>query len=347
MCPMGKIPDFFTPFPEKSDEERFALLVKRVGKEGLLSALKQMVLIRHFEIRGESAYQHGFVGGFYHAYSGQEAIQTAATAICGPNNWYVTTYRCHALALLLGESPDSLMAELYGKESGNARGRGGSMHLYSKRLLGGFGIVGGHLPIAAGAAFASKYLKKKGEVTLCFLGEGAVAQGAFHEALNLSALWSLPVIYVIENNLWGMGTHVTRALATEEIAKHYAYAYGISGYTLDGMNYTDCYFGFDQIHQEVLKTGRPVLVECLCERFRGHSISDPALYRNKEELQLAMGKDPLVYLRKRLEEAHLLSEAEFAAIDKAAKEQVLRAMKYAEEAPLPSPITLEEGVYAT
>jgi pyruvate dehydrogenase E1 component alpha subunit len=162
-------------------------LLKKIGTESALDALKNMVLIRHFETRGESAYLHGFVGGFYHAYSGQEAIQTSAIQAFGKENWYVGFYRCHALALLLGASVDELMAELYGRAPGNAKGRGGSMHLYTNRLLGGFAIVGGHLPIAIGAAFSSKYLKKK-EAAICFLGDGAVAQGAFHESLNLAAL---------------------------------------------------------------------------------------------------------------------------------------------------------------
>ena len=193
-------------------EPKGELAQKALGKRELKKALKEMLLIRHFEMRAESAYQQGKIGGFFHAYMGQEAIQTAAVCAIGlTNNWWITTYRCHALALLSGATPDEAMAELYGKATGNARGRGGSMHLYADRMLGGFGIVGGHLPIATGAAFSLKYQKQAG-VAVCFLGDGAFVQGAVHESLNLASLWNLPCIYVIENNQWGMGTAVSRAL---------------------------------------------------------------------------------------------------------------------------------------
>ncbi len=332
--------------PNLSLEKANALL-GRIGKEQVIEALKSMLLIRHFEIRGEAAYQHGNVGGFYHAYSGEEAIQTAAVQVFGKKNWYIGFYRCHALALLLGATPHELMAELYGRSTGNAKGRGGSMHLYTDRMLGGFAIVGGHLPIAAGAAFSLKYQKKKDEVAVCFLGEGAVAQGAFHESLNLASLWNLPVIYIIENNHWGMGTHASRALAfSEKIAEKQAPSYNMEGYTLNGMDYFECYEGFEQIHKRVLETGKPVLVECLCERFKGHSISDPGLYRSKSELQEVMQKDPIPLVKHVLEEAGALTEEQFKDLDKIAKQTIVEAMAYAEKSPWPSPATLEEDVYA-
>lgn len=311
-----------------------------------LDALKSMLLIRNFEIRGEAAYQHGLVGGFYHSYAGQEAIQVSAIQAFGKQNWYVGFYRCHALALLLGASPKELMAELYGRETGNAKGRGGSMHLYTERLLGGFAIVGGHLPIAAGAAFSLKYLKRKNEVAVCFLGEGAVAQGAFHESLNLASLWNLPVIYIIENNQWGMGTHVSRAICTSPIAEKQAPSYGIKGYTVDGMDYFACYTLFKKVHEEVLDTQRPVLIECMCERFRGHSISDPGLYRTKEEVAVVLKKDPILLLKQKLEEKGELKDTTFKELDKLAKQEILEAMKYAEDSPWPSLTSLEEDVYA-
>lgn len=322
-------------------------LLKYMGSEKALEALKWMLLIRNFEVRGEAAYQQGLIGGFYHAYLGQEAIQTAAVQAFGVKNWWVGFYRCHALALLLGATPKELMAELYGRANGNAKGRGGSMHLYTDRMLGGFAIVGGQLPIAAGAAFSLKYLKVKDEVAICFLGDGAVAQGAVHESLNLASLWDLPVVYVIENNQWGMGTHASRALSSpEKIAETLAPAYKMKGYTLDGMDYFACYKGFSEIRQEVLSTSRPVLVECVCERFRGHSISDPALYRTKETLQEVLKKDPIPYLQHILTESgHLTAEA-FKTLDQEAKALVLEALQYAEESPWPSVATLEEEVYA-
>ncbi len=322
-------------------------MISHIGKEKVLEALSSMLQIRHFEIRGEAAYSHGQVGGFYHSYSGQEAIQTSFIQVFGKKNWFVASYRCHALALLLGATPNELMAELYGRSTGNAKGRGGSMHLYTDRMLGGFAIVGGHLPIATGAAFSIKYLKKKDEVAVCFLGEGAVAQGAFHEALNLASLWDLPVIFVIENNQWGMGTHASRALCfSEAIAEKQASSYNMKSYTLDGMDYFKCYSGFETIRKDVLSTSRPVLVECICERFKGHSISDPALYRSKDELRSIMEKDPITRLTYHLQQNKVLTEEEFKKMDKEAKQTVIEAMAYAEKSPWPSPATLEEDVYA-
>lgn len=337
---------FFSPNPDLSSKKIATGIIQELGKEKICQELEKMLVIRHFEIRGEAAYQHGLVGGFFHAYSGQEAIQTAVVQTVGENNWYITSYRCHALALLLGESPENLMAELYGREAGNAHGRGGSMHFYSDKMLGGFAIVGGHLAIATGAAFSIKYLKKKGMVSVCFFGEGAVAQGSFHESLNLASLWDLPVIFVIENNQWGMGTHVSRAICVDKIAESQAPSYNMKGYTLNGMDYFNCYAGFKHIHAETLKTGRPVLVECICERFKGHSISDPAIYRTKEELQNCLNQDPIAYLRHILEEEKILTEKAFKEIDARAKEKVLEAMKYAEKSPLPALTSLEEDVYA-
>lgn len=321
-------------------------LIDDLGQTHMLDVLSRMLLIRHFETRAESAYQHGFIGGFFHAYIGQEAIQIAAVDAIGKNNWWTTTYRCHALALLLGVTPNDAMAELYGRANGNAKGRGGSMHLYADRLLGGFGIVGGHLPIATGAAFSLKYRDIKDEVSVCFLGDGAVAQGAVHESLNLASLWNLPCIYVIENNLWGMGTSVDRALSMNKIAETIAPAYNMQGYTWDGTDYFECYAGFKKVKEQVLKTQRPVLIECIAERFKGHSISDPALYRTKEQLAEAKKKDPLLRLKLAMEEAHMLNEELFDELDAQQKQIVLEAMKHAENSPWPELTTLEEDVFA-
>ncbi len=321
-------------------------MIKEVGREKLLEVLREMVMIRNLETRGEAAYQQGKVGGFYHSYAGQEAIQTGCLAACGKKHWFTTTYRCHALAYLLGATPNEIMAELYGKETGNAMGRGGSMHLYADRLLGGLAIVGGHVPIATGAAFSIQYLEQKGLVSFCFLGEGAVVQGAFHESLNLSSLWNLPCIYVIENNQWGMGTAVNRAVCVQPIAEHFAKAYNISSYTLDGMDFLSCYAGFRSAQEEVVRTSRPVLIEAVCERFRGHSISDPGLYRTKEELQKAMQKDPIIHLKELLFAKKWLTEERFKEIDKETRDVAIQAMEFAENSPFPNPIVLEEGVFA-
>jgi pyruvate dehydrogenase E1 component subunit alpha len=311
------------------------------SRDELISVLRDMLLIRNFETRAEDAYRHGKVGGFMHSYAGQEAIACGAIRALGLENWWSGTYRCHALALLLGVTPEEAMAELFGKATGNAQGRGGSMHFYTDRLLGGFGIVGGQVPVATGAGFSAKYLKT-GEISICFLGDGAVPQGAFHESLNLASLWDLPCLYVIENNQWGMGTAASRAVSVEKIAEKHAVAYGIEGLTIDGMDYLTCYNTFKELGEKIRGTGRPILLEAVTERFRGHSISDPALYRSKEQLKEVMQRDPILKLS-----SHLgLSDEEFKTLDKEQRERVLEAVKFADESPWPDPAQLEEGVLA-
>ncbi|MBB65071.1 MAG: pyruvate dehydrogenase (acetyl-transferring) E1 component subunit alpha [Waddliaceae bacterium] len=327
----------------RSDEEA---VLKQVGKEALLEDLRWMLLIRNLEIRAESAYQQGKVGGFFHAYIGQEAVQTSILRVMGREQWYTTSYRCHALALLLGASPNEIMAEFYGRETGNAKGRGGSMHLFTDRLLGGHGIVGGQIPVATGAALTLKLQGNTEGVSVCFIGDGAVAQGAFHESLNIASLWDLPCIYVIENNQWGMGTAVGRAISVERIAEAKASGYNMQAYTFDGMDYFNCHAGFSHVFQEVRKTQRPVLVEVITERFRGHSISDPGLYRSKEDLQKVVKRDPIFRLRDKLMEAGVIDEEQFKSMDKEQKQICVDAMKFAEESPWPDPITLEEDVLA-
>ena len=330
--------DFFSSDVDQSCRE--------LGKEGLLRLLEEMLGIRQFELRAEAGYQRGKVGGFFHAYMGQEAIQVGAVAAIGrADSWWITTYRCHGLALLLGVTFREAMAELYGKVTGNAFGRGGSMHFYADRMLGGFGIVGGHVPIATGAAFSLKYQEQDG-VAICFLGDGAVAQGAVHESLNLAALWDLPCIYVIENNHWGMGTAVNRAIAVQPIAEHLAKAYGIKAYNFDGMDVLACYAGFKHVFNEVKTNKHPVLIEAVTERFRGHSISDPALYRTKEELAAAKQSDPINQFKTALFERNILTEKAFEALETQVKESVLDAVKFAEESAIPKETTLEEDVFA-
>lgn len=321
-------------------------VIKKLGPEILKECLIRMLLIRNFELRAEAAYQQGKIGGFFHAYIGQEAIQTAAVQALGPNNWYSTSYRCHALALLLGASPNELMAELFGRATGNAKGRGGSMHFFTDRLLGGFGIVTGQVPIGTGAAFTIKYKEIKDEVSICFMGDGAVPQGAFHESLNLASLWNLPCIYVIENNQWGMGTAVNRAVCVSRLAEDKAPGYNMKGYTFDGMDFFNCYGGFEHVFREVLETQRPVLVEVVTERFKGHSISDPGLYRSKDALKQIMQRDPIARMQHTLLEAGIITEEEIKALDKQMREKVIAAIEFADKSPWPDPITLEEDVFA-
>jgi pyruvate dehydrogenase E1 component subunit alpha len=337
--PLKEIKYNFFPHDQKK-------VIAKAGKEALLKNLRQMLLIRNFEVRAEAAYLHGLIGGFFHSYMGQEAIQVAGVQVFGKDNWYIATYRCHAIALLLGATPNEVMAELFGRSTGNALGRGGSMHLYTDRLLGGFGIVGGHVPVATGCAFALKYQNIKDQASICYLGDGAVAQGAFHEALNMASLWDLPCIYIIENNQWGMGTSVEKAICVDHLAEDKASGYRMKAYTLDGMDYFNCYAGFDHIYKETLETQRPVLVEVVTHRFRGHSISDPGLYRSKEELKEEMERDPLIIMKKALISAGIVTEQQIEQMDKEELAVVMAAKKFAEESPWPDPVTLEEDVFA-
>ena len=318
---------------------------KSFSKKELVGILGKMLLIRNFETRAEVAYLQGKVGGFFHAYTGQEAIQVACVQAIGEKNWFSTSYRCHALALLLGATPNELMAELFGRVEGNVKGRGGSMHFYTDRLLGGSGIVGGQIPLGTGAAFSAKYLGT-GEISACFLGDGAVAQGSFSESLNLASLWDLPCMYVIENNQWGMGTAVSRAVCVAPIGEKKAEAYNMKCYTLDGTDFFNCYAGFQAIHREMLKTKRPIIVEAITERFKGHSISDPASYRSKDHLKRIKECCSIEKLKKALIKADFLDDQKIKEMDKAAKELALVAIDYAEGCTWPKPECLGEGVFA-
>jgi len=321
--------------------------VASLGKETLLDMLNEMLTIRHFETRAETCYQQGKIGGFLHLYIGQEAIQTAALRALGPNQWYVATYRCHALALLLKETPLSLMSELFGRATGNAKGRGGSMHLYSDRLLGGFGIVGGHLSVATGAALTCKYLKKKNEIAVTFFGDGATAQGTVHESFNLAAMWQLPCLYVMENNNWSMGTPLKRTLANyEQLPEKLAAAYDMKFMRLDGMDIINCYAGFTEALQYVLSEGKPLFIECRTDRFRGHSISDPGLYRTKEDLKKCMDRDPIPLLKNLLIEQGWITEEEFKQKDKEVREQMAAVAEAADKEPWPDLSDLEQDVLA-
>ena len=321
--------------------------VESLGKETLLEMLNEMLSIRHFESRAEICYQQGKIGGFLHLYIGQEAIQTAALRALGPNHWYAATYRCHGLALLLKETPLSLMAELFGKATGNAKGRGGSMHFYSDRLLGGFGIVGGQLAIGTGAALTSKYLQKKDEIAVTFFGDGATAQGTVHESFNLAAMWELPCLYVMENNNWSMGTPLHRTLANyERLPEELSKAYDMKFMRLDGMDIINCYAGFKEALQYILSEGKPLFVECRADRFRGHAISDPALYRTKEELKKCMDRDPILLLKNLLIEQGWLTEGAFQQMDEEMREQMAAIAKAADNEPWPEMNDLEQGVLA-
>lgn len=320
-------------------------LLHQIGKDRALWALDEMMKIRNFERRGEQSYQLGKVWGFYHAYTGQEAIQTGAVLALGASkHLWVTTYRCHALALLLGMTVEEGMCELYGKANGNAKGRGGSMHLYTDNMFGGNGIVGGQWPMGAGLAFSLKYRNEKGQVAICFGGDGSVVQGSFHESMNLAKLWKLPLITVIENNQLGMGTQIERAISNFPIGESFAKAYGIKSFTVNGMSLMHCYGVFKEAYEYVVKNEEPVIIEADTQRFRGHSISDAAEYRSKEEAARIKELDPIEQFCALLKEEGMIRDDEIQERQKKWQDLVVAAMKFADESPYPSITSLEEGV---
>ncbi|MBM3193754.1 MAG: pyruvate dehydrogenase (acetyl-transferring) E1 component subunit alpha [Chlamydiae bacterium] len=316
-----------------------------LGKDLALEVLDEMLLIRNFEQRGEQAYQAGKVWGFYHAYIGQEAIQTAAVSALGKKgHLWATTYRCHALALLLGMTPKEGMCELYGKANGNAKGRGGSMHMYTENMFGGDGIVGGQWALGAGLAFSLKYKNEKGKIAITFGGDGSIAQGTFHETMNMAMLWKLPLMIVIENNQLGMGTQIHRAFCNLPLGENIAKSYGIKSFTVNGMDFCDCYAVFKEAYEWINKTGEPVIIEAVGYRFKGHSISDAANYRTKEELQKIMEEDPILIYANYLKAKNWISDSELEERKKMKKDEILETMKFADESKFPEITSLEEGV---
>jgi pyruvate dehydrogenase E1 component alpha subunit len=297
--------------------------------------LATMLLIRRFEERASQQYQAQKIGGFCHLYIGQEAVVAGAVAATRPNDYLITAYRDHAHALARGTSPDACMAELFGKVTGCSRGLGGSMHYFDKKnhMYGGHAIVGAHVPLAVGMAFASKY-RKEDRVTLCFFGDGAINQGSFHEALNLAALFKLPVIFICENNFFAMGTSVKRSTSLERIVDR-AEGYDIPSEIVDGMNFREVRDKLREIVGSIRKEPHPAFVEARTYRYRGHSMSDPASYRTKEELEKYRLEDPITRLRAQLTREGKLSNEEFDELDKRAKEQAMVSVKFAENSPEP------------
>ncbi len=318
-----------------------------IGKDRLIGMFRKMLLIRRFEERAGDMYQQKKIAGFLHMYIGQEAVATAFFDHLSPGRDYsVTSYRCHAQALLCGLDPKELMAELFGKVTGNVRGKGGSMHFFSKEkgMLGGHGIVGGQIPVGTGAAFTAKYLGTGG-VSVTFLGDGASPQGTFHESLNMAGLWRLPALYVIENNMYGMGTACSRAVAVKDIAAAKAPGYNMASFTYDGL---DLYASW-KVAQEAIalaRTGNPVLIEAKTYRYRGHSVSDAATYRTKDELAKYQALDPIERIKVDLIAEHWLTPADAERIDEETRERVLEAVKFSEESPEPPLSELTRHVYA-
>ena len=315
-------------------------------KQEYLDLYYQMVLIRLVEERAAQLYQQGKIGGFLHLYIGQEAVSTGLISVRKPQDRIITAYRDHGAALNCGISANEVMAELLGKTTGCSKGRGGSMHMLDveKNFWGGHAIVGAHLPIAAGLALGDLY-QENDSVTICMFGDGATNIGYFHEALNLSKVWNLPVLWVCENNQYGMGTAVEKASAVSEIRQK-AEGYGIPNRRVDGMNVLEVRKNAGEIIDKIRSGEGPFFLEIITYRYRGHSMGDPERYRQADEIKRWQENDPIGILRNVLIDEKIVTETELDAIDAQVEDEVQAAVQFAESSPDPEPEALFENVYA-
>lgn len=312
------------------------------------SLMRDMLLYRRFEEKAEEAYAIGKIGGFCHLHIGQEAGAAGCIAPLREDDYVISAYREHTQAIAKGVAPNAVMAELYGRADGAARGKGGSMHIYDigVRFMGGHGIVGGQVPLAAGIAWKIKY-KKEDSVVVCFMGDAAVNQGGFHEALNMAAIWKLPAIFVVENNEYGMGTAFSRVSAVPVSER--AISYGIPSSSVNGQDVLETYAAFRDLAEEVRNGGGPRYVDLQTYRFRGHSMSDPVsgTYRSTEEVERKKKEeDPIVLLRETLFEAGILDQAGLEEMDREARRISQEAADFADASPLPGAEELYEHVWA-
>jgi pyruvate dehydrogenase E1 component alpha subunit len=319
--------------------------IQSLSKEKMVEILEKMMVIRYFEEASIKAYQQKKIAGFLHTYIGQEAVGVGTLSHKLPQDAVVTTYRCHGLSLALGLDPKSGMAELFGKVTGCARGKGGSMHFFSKphNFLGGHGIVGGQFGIGIGAAFKANY-DEDHAVSVIFFGDGATAQGTLHETMNLASLWDLPAIFICEDNQYGMGTANARAIANTDIATK-AEAFGMKGHTLNGMDLNEVHSRMGEIVKEVRATRRPVLVHMKTYRYTGHSVSDAGLYRSKEEVDGYKLKDPITAVSREMIESKMITEDELKNLQKKIKASIQEAVDFAEESPEPPLEELTQHVF--
>ncbi len=310
--------------------------------------LRQMLLIRRFEEKAAEAYALGKIGGFCHLYIGQEAVAVGSLAALRDDDYVISSYREHGQALARGIPANAVMAELFGKATGCSKGKGGSMHLFdaSKRFMGGHGIVGGHIPLAAGLGFAIRY-RGGDQVCLCFFGEAAVNIGAFHEALNMASVYKLPVIFCCENNHYGMGTAFDRVAAVTDVVEH-ACSYDMAAELVNGMDVSAVYEATQRAVRRARSGGHPTLLEVRTYRFMGHSMSDPlhGVYRTKEEVEEQKKRDPISHLVLALKEEGVLDDAALEALDQEARAVVEEAVKFAEASPDPDPSELGTHVLA-
>ena len=311
-----------------------------------VTMLRRMLLIRRFEEKTAEAYALGKIGGFCHLYIGQEAVAVGSLSALRDDDYAISSYREHGQALVRGIPPGAVMAELFGKATGCSKGKGGSMHLFDagRRFLGGHGIVGGHIPLAAGIAFAVKY-RGGDQVCVCFFGEAAVNIGAFHEALNMASVWKLPVIFVCENNRYGMGTAFERVAAVTDVVEH-ACSYDMAAEMVDGMNVLTVYAATRRAVERARKGGHPTLLEVRTYRYMGHSMSDPlhGVYRTKDEVEEQKKKDPITQLAEKLKEEKVIDQSALDAMDAAIHTEVDAAVKFADDSPDPDPAELYSDV---
>lgn len=318
----------------------------QVNRSQAVHWLRQMLLIRRFEERCAMIYQQtDKISGFCHLYSGQESVAVGSIGVLREDDWVITAYRDHGHALARGMDPKAAMAEMFGKATGCSKGKGGSMHFFDveKGFLGGHAIVGSHIPLAAGVAFAAKY-RGEDRVCICYFGDGAMDQGSLHEAFNMASLWKLPVIYVVENNMMSMGTQLHRHSWTTDLTVRGGAAYGIPGMLVDGNDIEE----MAQVTREAADRARagegPTFIEAKTYRFRGHSMSDPMKYRTKEEAEKAKERDPIVLYESLLKERGWVDEAELEAMHEKVKIEIDEAIRFAEESPDPAPEALYEDI---
>ena len=304
-----------------------------------------MILMRRFEEKAGQLYGQQKIRGFCHLYIGQEACAAGAVSALREGDKYITAYRDHAHPLALGTSPDKIMAELFGKVTGVSKGKGGSMHMFDKErgFAGGHGIVGGQIPLGAGLGFAEAY-KGTGNLSICFMGDGAVRQGAFHEALNMAMFLKMPTIFVIENNGYAMGTSVQRTSNVIELYK-LGDAYEMPAKPVDGMKVEDVHLAVAEAADRARRGDGPTLLEFRTYRYKGHSMSDPAKYRTKEEVEDYKRQDPIEHVKEIILSKKFLTEDELKSIDQAAKDRVAASVKFAEDSPYPSAEEAYKDVY--
>ena len=323
-----------------------ATQTKELNKAKLLEFYRLMRLIREFERECERQYTRGNIKGFLHVYTGEEAIAVGAISALTDRDYVVTHYRDHGHALARGLDADGVMAELFGKATGVSKGKGGSMHLFdtSKNFMGGYAIVGGQLPIAAGLALASQF-NDENRVALCFMGDGALNEGEFHETMNLAAVWNLPVIFFCENNLYGMGAPSSDTLAVHRQMYKLADAYGMDNYRVDGNDVVAVHQLMMDVVDNVRAGKGPAFIEARTYRIQGHSIADPANYRPDEEVEYWRSQDPIPRFKDWMTGQGLAKEEEFSSIDSAVDQEVVNAAEFADASPFPGPEELLQGVY--